>query len=95
MNALVEHVAERMLGELEVTGPLPTLNDGLFFDLEASENWKRRVSYFLRRLVTPSVEDVEWVALPTQAAALYYVLRPLRLLLRYLSLQSQRMARQP
>ena len=94
MATLIGHVAERILRDpVEPGAVAPTLNDGLFFDLDASENWRRRISYFLRRLVTPSLEDVEWVALPAQLPALYYALRPLRLSLRCLHAQPDRPGR--
>ena len=86
MHTLLAHVSARILRD--PTGPTAhesTLNEELFFDLDARENWSRRVSYFLRRLVTPSLEDVEWVPVPAGLPALYYFLRPLRLSLRYLS----------
>ena len=93
MSTLTGHVAARILRNPEAAASESTLNEELFFDLDASENWRRRVSYFLRRLVTPSLEDVEWVSLPAKLPALYYLFRPLRLSLRYLGSASQRAAK--
>ena len=90
MATLVKHVATRTLRDPQVAIiPESTLNEELFFDLDASENWRRRFSYFLRRLLTPSLEDVEWVALPAALPTLYYLLRPVRLLLRLLRTESR------
>lgn len=94
MRTLLAHVTARVLRDpSEAAASEPTLNEELFFDLGARENWVRRVRYFLRRLMTPSLEDVEWVSVPAQLPALYYFLRPLRLSLRLLGPPSARAAR--
>ena len=86
LGTLLQHVAARILRDpAELLMPESSLNEELFFDLDARENWRRRVGYFLRRLVTPSLEDVEWVSVPAQLPGLYYLLRPLRLSIRYLT----------
>ncbi len=94
MQTLLAHVSTRILhGLAETAAGESTLNDELFFDLDARETWGRRVGYFLRRLVTPSLEDVEWVSVPARLPALYYLLRPLRLSLRFLTPSAPRPAR--
>ena len=86
MKTLLQHVTARIVRDpAEGVVPESTLNEELFFDLDARENWRRRVSYFLRRLITPSLEDIEWVSVPARLPALYYLLRPLRLSIRSLS----------
>ncbi|MEX2284669.1 MAG: hypothetical protein WEE89_19430, partial [Gemmatimonadota bacterium] len=42
-----------------------------------------------RALITPSPSDVNWLELPDRWHALYYLLRPLRLALRGLRLESK------
>lgn len=58
------------------------LDEGFLFDLEARGNPLKRSQYFLRRSLIPSVEDIEWLALPQPLFPLYYLLRPIRLLRR-------------
>ncbi len=94
MKTLLQHVTARIVRDpADGIVPESTLNEELFFDLDARENWRRRVGYFLRRLVTPSLEDIEWVPVPARLPALYYLLRPLRLSLRSLSSPGQRLVR--
>ncbi len=94
MRTLLQHVSTRLMrGSAETAAVESTLNEELFFDLDARETWGRRVGYFLRRLVTPSLEDVEWVSVPARLPALYYLLRPVRLSLRFLNPPPPRTAR--
>ena len=47
------------------------------------ERWVDRVRYLVRTALTPTIDDWAWVGLPAPLFFLYYVLRPLRLAIKY------------
>ncbi|MEM6612317.1 MAG: nucleotidyltransferase family protein [Cyanobacteria bacterium P01_C01_bin.72] len=49
----------------------------------ARERWQDKVSYFTTTTFSPNQEDLAFVSLPPQLSFLYYLLRPVRLLLKY------------
>ena len=53
------------------------------FHLRARENWQDRIRYFFRLATTVSIEDWEFVDLPSSLAFLYPMLRFPRLLQKY------------
>lgn len=48
------------------------------------ERWQDKLSYFISTTVNPNEEDLAFVSLPQQLSFLYYLLRPVRLILKYL-----------
>ena len=62
----------------------------LVFYLRAKDTWQDQARFcvtyarqFVERLVKPTVHDISWVELPTHLSPLYFVLRPIRLLMVY------------
>lgn len=53
--------------------------------LQLQQGWRARLLYLLRLVVAPNVGDWEFQPLPHQWAFLYVVLRPLRLMKKYLN----------
>ncbi|MEO0846767.1 MAG: nucleotidyltransferase family protein [Cyanobacteria bacterium J06648_1] len=49
----------------------------------ARERWQDKIRYFITTAVSPNKEDLSFVSLPPQLSFLYYLLRPVRLLLKY------------
>jgi len=53
------------------------------FHLRAQERWRDRLRYCARVALTPTPGDWAWLRLPDALYPLYYVLRPIRLAVKY------------
>jgi hypothetical protein len=66
------------------------------FQLRVLERWRDRVRFLLRLTFTPSLSDWELVQLPAALSFLYYLIRPVRLAVKYGRLALNRaVSRQP
>lgn len=76
ISALVAHVREGL-------GHEQTRSDDIFsmsrFRLKARERFIDRLTYCLKLATLPTIKDWAWVSLPRLLYPLYYILRPLRL----------------
>jgi len=52
-------------------------------NLRMRERWRDRIAYGLDRLLTPNLADWTWIWLPEPLFPLYYLLRPIRLAVKY------------
>lgn len=59
------------------------LFSSLLFHYRTRENWASGLRYCFHRIMTPSVVDTGWMKLPQSLSFLYYVLRPMRLAMKY------------
>ena len=62
----------------------PTAWESHRFQFRVRERWRDRIRMMGVLTFIPRVTDLEWVRLPEPLYLLYYVLRPLRLLVKYL-----------
>ena len=76
---LVQHVKKRLFSG---DGP-PTLRESVAFHLRSRERLADRIRYCLRLALTPSIGEFTTVRLPAPLFALYYAIRPFRLLTKY------------
>src|SRR2546425_5975977 len=53
------------------------------FHLRAQERWRDRLRYCARVALTPTLGDWAWLRLPDALYPLYYVVRPIRLVVKY------------
>jgi hypothetical protein len=66
----------------------------LVFHVKTRETWSSGLRYFFHRGFTPNIVDESWIHLPRPLWFLYYLVRPVRLMLKYspLRLISRRQA---
>lgn len=53
----------------------------------ARERWQDKVKYFCYTAIKPNEEDTAFISLPQHLSFIYYVVRPIRLILKYLGYQ--------
>lgn len=70
-------IAELLAGEVSPAGLLRTPR----FHLRCRERWGDRVSYCSCLILGPTWEDIEWCPLPGRWRMLYWLVRPVRLLI--------------
>lgn len=80
VKSLAAQVRERLF--LETNSPSGIFESDLFY-LRARERPGDRLQYCLRRAMTPTIEDWEFLPLPAFLSFLYYLLRPIRLVGKY------------
>lgn len=61
-----------------------TYQERIFLRKLARERWQDKIKYFLKVAFTPNEQDFTFVLLPRQAFLLYYFVRPIRLLVKFL-----------
>ena len=76
---LIQLVRNRLFGGDDP----PTLRETVTFHLRSRERPVDRIRYCLRLAMTPSIGDFTAIRLPAPLFALYYVIRPARLLTKY------------
>ncbi len=77
-----EEIRERLIDDEELG-----VIDTFWQDLRLRENKKDKLRYIFFRILTPHGEDWRFITLPDALFRLYYVIRPFRLLLRYLGVR--------
>jgi hypothetical protein len=89
-RTLASLVEERRAALFGLAAPAPRPRTGLRFYLQTKDGWQDRLTFcalyvrqFAAVLVKPTARDTSWVALPPPLEPLYYVLRPIRLLMTY------------
>lgn len=67
----------------EIRQPASSAVQTLQFHSRSRERFPDKMRYFLLKLFAPNWEEVEWLPLPRPLFPLYWVLRPVRLVLQY------------
>lgn len=79
LHRIAQQVYSRMFEHPEYR---PTLFELTVFRLHCRERFRDRLNYCLRRMLTPTYQDVEFLELPHSLEFLYPLLRPLKLIRR-------------
>ncbi len=84
VRLLTDQVLRRLLDDEEWT---PSGAESAAFHLRLREHWRDALRYSVSLLSTPTLADWKAVSLPSPLAFLYYGVRPVRLLSKYLRLR--------
>jgi hypothetical protein len=79
LRTMAQKVYRRIFDNPE---PQPTLFELTMFRLHCRERFRDRLNYCIRRVLTPTYQDVEVLQLPSSLEFLYPLLRPLKLIRR-------------
>ncbi len=79
LRTMAEKVYRRIFDNPE---PQPTLFELTMFRLHCRERFRDRLNYCIRRVLTPTYQDVEVLPLPSSLEFLYPLLRPLKIIRR-------------